>query len=72
MKQGVVDFRVPSHRERQLACVQHLLAQGADPNYRDTAYHRTALDWCRQHTPGTSAQHTQIETILRPLTRNEC
>lgn len=54
----------------RVASVQHLLTRGADPNHRDTTNHRTALDWCRHHNPGNSPPHTQIETILVPVTKH--
>lgn len=48
----------------RIAAVQHLLAHGADPDYRDPTHHRTALDWCRHHNPSDSSAHAAIEAIL--------
>lgn len=50
--------------------VRHLLARGADPNVRDSTYHRTALDWCQPEYryldhPG----HDEVDALLRPITR---
>lgn len=52
----------------RVTAVAHLIARGADTNYRDPTKHRTALDWCRHHNPGTGPRHAQIEAILEPLT----
>lgn len=52
----------------RVAGVRHLLGRGADPQQRDTAQNRTALDWCRHNHAGDSPQHAQIEAILEPLT----
>lgn len=52
----------------RVASVQRLLARGADPNQEDTTHHRSALDWCREHNPGDSPGHSQVEAILAPLT----
>lgn len=54
----------------RVAAVRHLLARGADPNHRD-AHHRTALDRCRQHDPGDSPRHTEIEAMLEPITKRD-
>jgi hypothetical protein len=50
--------------------VRHLLARGADPNHRDPAKHRTALEWCRRQrkTAEDDSGHEQVERLLAPVT----
>jgi uncharacterized protein len=52
----------------RVGSVRHLISRGADPNWRDSEQHRTALDLCRLHNPADSPQRAQIEAVLAPLT----
>jgi ankyrin repeat protein len=49
--------------------VRRLLQHGANPNHRDPAYQRTALEWCRpEHRYLDGPGHAEVERILTSVT----
>jgi hypothetical protein len=56
-------------RNGRPASVRKLLACGADPNWRDSTHHRTALEWCApEYRYLDGPGHEQVVELLRSVT----